>query len=148
MGQSSANTVAMIAVFLAGALAMASPAPACKGSDISVTDLQIKVIKGNARTATADRLLITGVFTNIGTESQTPHIAQHAELLRDGSVVAQQPLPALAAGVAYPLQFRIFRATSQRTDPVEVLVRYVLDDKKFENRNNCSSQNDSLQKTF
>jgi hypothetical protein len=138
----------MIAVLLAGVLAMASPAPPCPGSDISVTDLQIKVIKGNAKTATADRLLITGVFTNIGTQSQQPHVAQHAELLRDGSVVAQQPLPALAAGVAYPLQFRIFRATTQRTDPVEVLVRYVIDDKQHAPRNNCSQLNDSLQKTF
>jgi hypothetical protein len=139
----------MIAVFLAGVLAMATPSPApCQGSDISVTDLQIKVIKGSVRTATADRLLITGVFSNIGTESQLPHTAQHAELLRDGNVVAQQPLPALAAGVAYPLQFRIFRATSQRTDPIEVLVRYVLDDQQHANRNNCSRANDSLQKTF
>jgi hypothetical protein len=88
------------------------------------------------------------VFTNVGAQPQQPHVAQHAELLRDGAVVAQQPLPALAAGVAYPLQFRIFRATSQRTDPVEVLVRYVLDDKQRELRNNCSQANDSLQKTF
>ena len=138
----------MIAVFLAGVLAMASPAPVCPGSDISVTDLQIKVIKGSPKAAIEDRLLITGVFTNVGAQPQQPHVAQHAELLRDGQVVAQQPLPALAAGVAYPLQFRIFRATSQRTDPVEVLVRYVLDDKNRAPRNNCSPTNDSLQKTF
>jgi hypothetical protein len=138
----------MIAVFLAGVLAMASPAPACTGGDISVTDLQIKVIKGSAKTATSDRLLITGTFTNVGNQPQQPHTAQHAELLRDGVIVAQQPLPALAAGVAYPLQFRIFRDTSQRTDPVEVRVRYVLDDKQSLSRNNCSPTNDSLQKTF
>jgi hypothetical protein len=138
----------MIAVLLAGVLAAASPAPPCAGPDISVTDLQIKVIKGSPKGATDDRLLITGVFTNIGSQSQQPHVAQHAELLRDGQVVALQPLPALAAGVAYPLQFRIFRATSQRTDPIEVLVRYVLDDKRRMPHNNCSASNDSLQKTF
>ena len=142
----------MIAVFLAGILALATPvpgpAPSCPHSDISVTALQIKVIKGSAKTATADRLLITGVFTNVGEQSQQPHIAQHAELLRDGVVVASQPLPALAARVAYPLQFRIFRDTSQRTDPIGVLVRYVLDDKRRPVRNNCSPTNDSLQKTF
>ena len=138
----------MIAVFLAGVLAMASPAPVCPGPDISVTDLQIKVIKGSEKTATDDRLLITGVFTNVGAQAQQPRVAQHAELLRDGQVVAQQPLPALAAGVEYPLQFRIFRATSHRTDPIEVLVRYVLDDKHRTPRNNCSPTNDSLQKTF
>jgi hypothetical protein len=140
----------MIAVFLAGVLALATPAPAtaCTGSDISVTDLQIKVIKGSAKAATDDRLLITGTFTNVGDQSQQPHLAQHAELLRDGNVVATQPLPALAAGVAYPLQFRIFRATTERTDPIMVLVRYVLDDKRHPTRNNCTQVNDSLQKTF
>jgi len=138
----------MIAAFLAGVLALASPAPPCPGSDISVTDLQIKVIKGSARAATADRLLITGVFANIGTAAQEPHVAQHAELLRDGAVIARQQLPPLAAGVTYPLQFRIFRATSQRTDPIEVLVRYVLDDKRRARRNDCSPTNDSLTKMF
>jgi hypothetical protein len=139
----------MIGVLLAGILALATPTPGpCPGSDISVTDLQIKVIKGSAKTATADRLLITGTFTNVGTEPQQPNLAQHTELLRDGVVVATQPLPALGAGVAYPLQYRIFRATTQRTDPVMVLVRYVLDDKRHPLRNNCSGVNDSLQKTF
>lgn len=138
----------MIAAFLAGMLAFASPAPVCSGADISVTDLQIKVIKGSARTATADRLLITGVFTNVGALPQQPRVTQHAELLRGGTVIAKQPLPPLASGVAYPLQFRIFRDTSQRTDPIEVLVRYVLDDKNRASRNNCSATNDSLTKTF
>ena len=137
----------MIGVFLAGILALATPTP-CPGSDISVTDLQIKVIKGSAKAATADRLLITGTFTNVGLASQEPNLAQHAELLRDGAVVATQKLPALGASVVYPLQFRIFRATTQRTDPVMVLVRYVLDDKRRTLRNNCSGINDSLQKTF
>jgi hypothetical protein len=140
----------MVAVLLAGLVALASPlpSPACHGGDISVTDLQIKVIKGSARTATADRLLITGVFTNVGSTAQQPHTAQHAELLRDGAVVGTQPLPALGAKVQYPLQFRIFRDTSQRTDPIAVEVRYVLDDKRSVARNNCSLTNDSLQKTF
>lgn len=139
----------MIGVFLVGVLALATPTPApCPGSDISVTDLQIKVIKGSPKAATADRLLITGTFTNVGMKSQQPNLAQHAELLRDGVVVATQQLPALAMHVAYPLQFRIFRATTQRTDPVMVLVRYVLDDKRRALRNNCSGVNDSLQKTF
>jgi hypothetical protein len=138
----------MIAAILAGMLAVASPTPPCPGADISVTDLQIKVIKGSARAATADRLLITGVFTNVGAQPQQAGVTQHAELLRAGSVIAKQALPPLASGVAYPLQFRIFRDTSQRTDPIEVLVRYVLDDKHRAPRNNCSGTNDSLTKTF
>lgn len=136
----------MLPVFLAGLIAVASPAPDCP--DISVTDLQIKVIKGSPKTSTDDRLLITGVFTNVGTKAQRAGVRQHAELLRDGNVVARQPLPALAADVAYPLQFRIFRATSQRTDPIEVLVRYVLDDPRSAPANNCTPTNDSMQKTF
>ena len=141
----------MVAVLLAGLVALASPmpSPACHAGDISVTDLQIKVIKGSAHSATAaDRLLITGVFSNVGGRAQAPHTAQHAELLRDGAVVGTQPLPALGANVNYPLQFRIFRDTSQRTDPIAVEVRYVLDDKRSFARNNCSLTNDSLQKTF
>jgi hypothetical protein len=138
----------MIAVLLAGILTATPPAPACHGGDISVTDLRIKLIKGSPRAAIQDRLLITGDFTNVGNLAQEARVAQHAELLRNGVVVASQPLPALAAGVTYPLQFRIFRDTSQRTDPVEVLVRYVLDDKHRVNRNDCLATNDSLTKTF
>jgi hypothetical protein len=141
----------LIAGLLAGALLAqaptASPSP-CSAGDISVTGLHIKIIKGNKRTATADRVLITGDFTNVGLRSQEPHTAQHAELVRDGAVVAQQPLPALANGVTYPLQFRIFRDTSHSTDPIGVLVRYVLDDKTQVARNNCSAVNDSMSKTF
>lgn len=138
----------MLAALLAGILAYTATAPICRGADISVTDLQIKVVNGSHRSADSDRLLITGVFTNIGMLPQQPHVAQHAELVRDGNVVARQPLPALAAGVARPLYFRIKRETSQRTDPLEVLVRYVLDDKHHALRNNCSLANDSLTKTF
>jgi hypothetical protein len=140
----------MIALLLTGLLAMASPlpSPACHGGDISVTDVRINVVKGSARTATADRLLITGDFTNVGTESQIPHTAQHAELMRDGAIIATQPLPALGKGVTYPLQFRIFRDTSQRTDPITVIVRYVLDAPHQTSRDNCTLTNDSLQKTF
>lgn len=124
------------------------PSPSCSGGDISVTALRINVVKGSARTATADRLLITGDFTNVGGASQEPHTAQHAELLRDGVVVGTQRLPALAKSVTYPLQFRIFRDTAHRTDPIAVIVRYVLDDSRQPVRNNCARANDSMSKTF
>jgi hypothetical protein len=138
----------MLAVVLATMLGTASPAALCSGGDISVTDLRIKLIKGSSRTTTADRILITGDFTNVGAAPQEARVAQHAELLRNGAVVASQPLPPLAAGVTYPLQFRIFRDTSQRTDPIQVLVRYVLDDKHHMARDNCVATNDSLTKMF
>jgi hypothetical protein len=138
----------MIALVLASILGTAAPAPACHGGDISVTALRIKLIKGSASTVTADRLLITGDFTNVGSAAQEDSVHQHAELLRNGAVVARQKLPGLASGVTYPLQFRIFRETSERTDPVQVLVRYVLDDRRRTARNNCLATNDSLTKVF
>jgi hypothetical protein len=138
----------MIAVVLAGALALASPEPVCPGPDISVTDIRISLVKGSEKTNTPDRFLITADLTNIGSGAQAPHLGQHAELVRDGSVVASQPLPPLASGVTYPLQYRIFRDAKQRKDPLEVLVRYVLDEKGEANQMNCSGANDSLQKIF
>jgi hypothetical protein len=136
----------MFAIALAALLASASPDPTCSGPDISVTDLRISVVKGKGDTA--DRVLITADLTNVGMAPQSPHVAQHAELLRDGAVVASQPLPALQSGVTYPLQFRIFRPVKSRKDPLEVLVRYVLDDRGKTSEMNCSSANDSLQKIF
>jgi hypothetical protein len=93
-------------------------------------------------------VLITADLTNVGVQPQTPHVPQHAELLRDGVVVAKQPLPALAGGVTYPMQFRLFRDLNSRQDPLEVLVRYVLDDRRDELSMNCSVANDALQKIF
>jgi hypothetical protein len=138
----------MIAAVLAGVLALASPDPTCPGPDISVTDLRVNIVKGSTKTNTPDRFLITADLSNIGAASQAPHVQQHAELLRNGMVVASQPLPSLAGGVTYPLQFRVFRDVTQRKDPLEVLVRYVLDDKSRAPAMNCSSANDSLQKIF
>jgi hypothetical protein len=138
----------MIAAVLAGVLALVSPDPTCSGPDISVTGLRINLVKGSDKTNVPDRFLITADLTNIGSAPQIPHVAQHTELVRDGSVVATQPLPSLASGITYPLQFRIFRPAKQRKDPLEVLVRYVLDDKNKMAQMNCSSANDSLQKIF
>jgi len=138
----------MIAALMAGVLALASPDPLCTGPDISVTALRIHVVKGSDKTNTPDRFLISADLTNVGMAPQQAHIAQHAELVRDGAVIATQPLPALASGITYPLQFRVFRDPAQRKDPLEVLVRYVLDDKAKTPEMNCSGANDSLTKIF
>lgn len=141
----------MIAVLLAGmVLAQASPgaAPSCHGSDISLTDLRAKTIKGSSRAGLDDRLLLTAYFANVGGKAQEPHTRQHAELVRDGKVIATQPLPALAEAVVYPLQFRIFRDGATDSGPITVTVRYVLERARRPSRNNCSPTNDSLQKTF
>lgn len=134
----------MPALLLAAVLAAASPAPSpCPGADIAVTDLKMSVVKGPAE----DRVLITADLTNVGQQAQRPNIQQRAELLRDGRVLARQPLPALAAGVTYPLQFRIFRSSSARKDPLMVLVRYVPLSGDAD-APSCPRANDSLQKTF
>lgn len=138
----------MIAQVLSGVLALASPSAPCKGADISVTDLRIKLVKGTPKAGTLDRILITADMTNIGDAPQRAHLAQHAELMRDGMVVATQSFPALDAGVTYPLQFRLFRTPGPQSEPLEVLVRYVLDSKVQPGNANCSSANDSLQKIF
>jgi hypothetical protein len=138
----------MIAVVMAGVLALASPDPTCSGPDISVTALRIHMVKGSDKTNTPDRFLVTADLTNIGMAPQLPRVQQHAELVRDGAVVATQPLPSLASGITYPLQFRVFRDVKQRKDPLEVLVRYVLDEKSKMSAMNCSGTNDSLQKIF
>ena len=80
----------MIAQVLAGVLALASPSAVCKGADISVTDLRVKLVKGSPKTGTLDRILITADMTNIGDAPQRPHLPQHAELVRNGVVVATQ----------------------------------------------------------
>jgi hypothetical protein len=138
----------MIAVLLAGVLALATPERACTGADISVTALSVHLVKGSVKANVPDRFLITADLSNVGTVAQQPGIAQHAELVRDGSVVATQALPSLAGGITYPLQFRVFRDPAQRKDPLQVLVRYVLDDKGKMPVMNCSDANDALQKIF
>jgi hypothetical protein len=138
----------MIAAVIAGVLALASPDSTCTGPDISVTDLRINFLKGSEKTNTPDRFLVTADLSNVGDAPQKPRIAQHAELVRDGNVIATQTLPALASGVTYPLQFRVFRDARQRKEPLEVLVRYVLDEKSAMPAMNCSGTNDSLQKIF
>jgi hypothetical protein len=140
----------MIAVFLAGMLlaqAQSGASPTCHAGDISVTDLRGKTIKGNGR-GVDDRLLLTADFANVGAKAQEPHTKQHAELVRDGTVISTQPLPALATNVTYPLVFRIFRNKTTDAGPITVTVRYVLDEAHKPQRNNCSPTNDSLQKTF
>ena len=139
----------MTAFVLAAVLALASPAPGCSGPDMSVTGLRIKVVKGSAKTSTSDRVLITADLTNIGSAPQRAGVPQHAELLRNGVVVASQSFPSLASGVTYTLQFRLFHTVAERSDPLEVLVRYVEDGKSVPTRSmNCSIANDSLQKIF
>ena len=137
----------LIAVVSAGMLALTSPSPApCTGADLSVTALNMKVVKATKKTP-VDRVLITADMANVGSQPQKPNIEQHAELLQNGKVTDSQRFPSLGAGVVYPLQFRIFRDPKARKDPLQVIVRYVLDEHN-QPAENCSIANDSMEKIF
>jgi hypothetical protein len=132
--------LALLAVLLS-----ASPAPAtCAGSDPEVTDLSMKLVK---RRNFDDHYVLTAGITNVGAQTQEPGIVQHVALVRDGKVLAPQSVPALGAGVRYIVAFAIDRPASQRKEPLEVMVRYVLD-KGDVARNNCRNTSDSLTKVF
>jgi hypothetical protein len=132
----------MVALLLAAALST-PPAPSCAASDPAVTDIRVKLVKNKA----ADHYVITGVVTNLGAQEQVPGIAQHAELVRDGKALLQQDVPALGAGVAYTLGFAIDRSAALRKTPLPVTVRFALA-KGNAARNNCSTANDILTKSF
>jgi hypothetical protein len=122
-----------------------APAGACSGPDIAITQVKYAVVRGNA--ATPDRIVITADVVNVGTQSQTTGIVQHVELLRDGAVLAAEHFRPLRMGERYPVALRLFRPHAQRKDPLEVVVRYVPDDRRARGEN-CNPANDSLQKIF
>ncbi len=136
----------LLAVLLV--LADASPKPtasrACAGADPAVTSVSSQLIK---RQNAPDHYVITATLTNVGSQSQTPDITQHVELVRDGSVFAPQTVPALEAGDAYTLAFAVYRPSAERSKPLTVTVRYVLDSGDAV-RNACNPANDELTKTF
>ena len=63
-------------------------------------------------------------------ESQTGGVLQHVELLHDGAVLASERFRPLRLGERYPVALRLFRPHDQRKEPLEVVVRYVPDDRR------------------
>lgn len=128
----------------------ASPAPAaaCVDADIAVTDLQLRVIKPHFGRSGPDRLIFTTVLANVGSKPQPAGTTQHVELLRDGKVIGTESLEVLGPSENNTVAFRIFRPRGERSDPLQVTVRYVLDSKREGERANCAAANDSLQKIF
>jgi len=122
-----------------------APTGACTGPDIAITKVKFAVVRGNA--ATPDRIVLTADVVNVGTQSQTGNVAQHVELLHDGAVLASERFRPLRVGERYPVALRLFRPHDQRKDPLEVVVRYVADDRRARGEN-CNPANDSLQKIF
>jgi hypothetical protein len=122
-----------------------APAGACSGPDIAITKAKYAVVRGNA--TVPDRIVITADVVNVGTQSQTAGVAQHIELLKDGTVLSSERFRPLRVGERYPVALRLFRPHDQRKDPLEVVVRYVADDRRARGEN-CNPANDSLQKIF
>jgi hypothetical protein len=124
----------------------ASPAPSstCTAADPAVTSLTSQLFK---KRGGVDHYVITTTVTNIGPRSQTPDVTQRIELLRKGTVLAPQSLPALAPGVAYKLAFAVDRPADERTQPLTVTIRYVLESGDAA-QNACDRSNDEVTKTF
>jgi len=132
----------MLALLVAASLA-ATPAPSCAAADPAVTGITVTRMKKR----TPDHYVVTATVTNVGGLPQIVGVTQHAELVQDGKVVAEQDVPALGAGVAYVLAFGIDRAVDLRKNPLPVTVRFVLV-KGDRARNDCNPRNDVLSKTF
>lgn len=127
------------------AQALGSPTPACTGPDITVSIVRYAVTKGSA--TTPDRVVIYANVTNVGEVSQTAGVVQHVELVRDGRRLVSEPVRALRAHEKFLVALRIFREPAERKEPLEVVVRYVPDDRRAKSEN-CNPTNDSLQKIF
>lgn len=121
-----------------------TPAAACAVADPAITALSSQLVK---KRGGIDHYVITATLSNIGDQSQTPDITQRVELVRDGTVLAPQPVPALGQGVAYKVAFAVDRPTTERSQPLTVTVRYVLETGDPQ-RNACNRSNDALTKTF
>ena len=130
---------------IAQALTTPLPSPACVGPDIAIANVRYTTFRGNA--SSPDRIVVAAHVINVGTAAQTPGIAQHVELLHDGRVVVSEPVRALRTGERYLVALRIFRPIADRKDPLDVIVRYVADDRRARGEN-CATANDSLQKIF
>ena len=132
-------------VTAAATVAVTAPAQsACPAADPAITDLSAQLIK---KSNAPDHYVITTTLSNIGSLGQTPDITQRVELLRNGVVLAPQTVPALDAGVAYPVAFAVYRPAAERSQPLTVTVRYVLQTGDA-TRNACNRANDQRTKTF
>jgi len=136
----------MYALLLAATAASPQPGPTqrCRAADPAVTSVSSQLLK---KRDGIDHYVITTTVTNLGASSQTPDITQRIELVRNGTVLAPQTFPALAAGVSYKLAFAVDRPATERNEPLVVTVRYVLETGDAQ-QNACNRANDELTKTL
>lgn len=135
--------IAMFAALLLAAAPAVSSVPGCASADPAVTDVKTKLVKKRG----ADHYVVSAIVANIGRLAQEPGLSQRVELLREKTVLAPQPIPSLGARVNYLVAFSFDRPSADRKKPMPLSVRYVLA-RGGSARNNCSTTNDTLAKTF
>ena len=133
----------MLPTLLAAALAAASPAP-CP-SDLLVANPRLKVVRADDRAK--DNYVVSVVVRNRGAANQPDETKQHLELVRDGTVLGSQTIPALGANQSYLAAFRVQMPHVAHRGPFTVEFRYVLDSKNAA-RANCTSANDRVSATL
>jgi hypothetical protein len=133
----------MLPFLLAAALATTAPSP-CP-SDLLVANPRLRIVRASDKAR--DNYVVTVDVKNRGVAPQPEGTEQHLALVRDGSVVGTQPLPALGAGESYAAAFRLQLLHQSKREPFSVEFRYVLDSKNA-SRANCTSVNDRLNATL
>lgn len=136
----------MLPALLAAAALTMAPASATCPTDLLLAEPRLKVVRATDRAL--DNYVVTVDVKNRGSAGQTPDVAQHLELIRDGTVIGTQPIPPLGPNQDYIAAFRLQLPHAQRRPPFPVTFHYVLDSKGDAARNNCSSANDRLSVTL
>ena len=134
----------MLPFLLAAALATASPAP-CP-SDLLVANPRLKVVRAS-EDKTRDNYIVTVDVKNRGAAAQPEDTRQHLALVRDGTVLGTQSIPALGPNDTYAAAFRVQLPHKGRRGPFTVEFRYALDSKNA-SRANCPRDNDRLNATL
>jgi len=132
----------MLAFALAAVLT--SGAPSSCPADPLVTNARLKIVRADSRT---DNYVVTVDVKNGGVDAQPTDTTQHLELVRAGTRIGSQPVPALGPSQSYVAAFRVQLPHARPRAPFAVTLRYVLDSKNAA-RANCSTANDVLSATL
>ncbi len=109
-------------------------------ADPLVANARLKIVRANAGN---DNYVVTVDIKNRGPIAQPPDTLQHLELVRDGTTIGTQPVPALGGAQSYVAAFRVQVPHARSRERFAVVFRYVLDSKNAA-RANCTTANDAL----
>ena len=119
-----------------------SAPPPCPAADASLGNFRIKVIADRGK---PDHIIVTGTVTNVGRRDQQADVVQSVVLLRNRIKVGAQRVPALPAGGALDVAFRLDRPHEERAFPLPLGLQLLSSDQA---RNDCARANSSIEKTF